>query len=54
LTTVIDGQNVPTIRAYGSGTTNLTTANQQIFQFNFPLPVVLRTGVHISAHAGLG
>jgi len=26
-TTVLDGQNLPTIRAYGSETTNLTIAN---------------------------
>ncbi len=38
LTTVLDGQNVPSIRAYGSGTTNLTTANQRTSRSNFPFP----------------
>ena len=43
LTTVLDGQNLPAIRAYGSGTTNLTTANQHTSRFNCQLPVVLRS-----------
>ena len=38
LTTATNGQNVPAIRAYGSGTTNLTTANQHKSQSNFPFP----------------
>lgn len=32
------GQNVPTIGANRSGTTNLTTANQHTSHFNLPLP----------------
>ena len=38
LTTATNGQNVPAIRAYGSGTTNLTTANQHKSQSHFPFP----------------
>ena len=38
LTTATNGQNVPAIRAYGSGTTNLTTANQHKSQPNFTFP----------------
>ena len=38
LTTAKNGQNVPAIRAYGSGTTNLTTANQHKSQSNVPFP----------------
>ena len=38
LTTVLNGQNVPAIRAYGSGTTNLTTANQHKSRSNYPFP----------------
>jgi hypothetical protein len=38
LTTATNGQNVPAIRAYGSGTTNLTTANQHKSQSNFTFP----------------
>jgi len=34
LTTVLDGQIVPTVRACGSETTNLTTANQHASRFN--------------------
>ena len=39
LTTVLNGQNVPAIRAYGSGKTNLTTTNQHASRSNSPLPV---------------
>ena len=38
MTTVLDGQNVPAIRASGSETTNLSTANQHISRSNSPFP----------------
>jgi hypothetical protein len=38
LTMVLNGQNGPTIRAYGPGTTNLTTANRHKSRSNFPFP----------------
>lgn len=38
LTTVLDGQNVPAIRAYGSETTNLIMANQHTSCFNCHFP----------------
>jgi hypothetical protein len=40
--------------AIGSGTTNLTTANQHTSRFNFPLPVVLWPGANQSSLPGLG
>ena len=38
MTTVLDGQFVPAIRASGSETTNLSTANQHISRSNSPFP----------------